>query len=155
MPLAVEERKARRIAGMERMTTAQKAHRAATTGRPPVSEMKSPMAAISAARALHKKLESEMRDQTDGDYFAVSIAFVIPDLSALGFTHLYSDSEHGRIERALDGNVPIGLVFGIADGAEILMGARPFIAIGQTDAWLKELMMAARIEMESDRLERQ
>jgi hypothetical protein len=55
------------------------------------------------------------------------------------------------MERMLTGNIPIGILFGIAEGKDILMGARPFIVTKQTDDWLKELAIAARSELEIDR----
>jgi hypothetical protein len=170
--LSSEERKARREAGRQReleaMTVAKKVQRDLTTGRPPVSELRTPNAALTAAATLYRKIEMGIENETygqrprAGDYFAVSVGYVTPDLSVLGFTPLYAPgegederTERARIEKALTGNIALGLIFGIADGEEILMGARPFLVTKQTDEWLAGLLIAVHGELESDRVERQ
>jgi hypothetical protein len=118
---------------------------------------------VTAARTLLSRIRTEIEGETHGqrpradDYFAVAVAYVTPDLSALGFTPFYSPGEEERIERYLNGNVAIGLVFGVADDArsEIFMGTRPFLVTKQTEAWLSELTLAIQSEMVADRLERQ
>ena len=168
MVLSEAERKERREAGrqreLEEMSVAKKVHRQLTNGRPPASEFRTPIAALTAAKTLHREIRTRIEEETHGtrpragagDYFAVTVAYVTPDLSALGFTPLYSEGEQDRIERTLSGNIAIGLVFGIADGKrEILTGARPFFVTKQTDSWLEELIVPVRSEFELDRLERQ
>ena len=145
-------------------SVAQRARRALMNGRPPASELKSPTAALSAARTWLREIEVRIQNETHGqrpnakDYFAVTICYVTPDLSALGFTPLLvfngPKEQEERTERMLIGNIAVGLLFGIADGSETLMGSRPFLATRQTDAWLDELTRAVRSEMEIDRLER-
>jgi hypothetical protein len=167
MVLSETESKARREAGrqkeLEGMSVAKKVQRNLTNGRPPVSELRTPNAAVTAARTWQSRIKDEIERETHGqrpraaDYFAVAVAYVTPDLSALGFTPLYAAGEEDRIERHLTGNVAIGLVWGVADDAhsEIFMGARPFIVTKQTEAWLSELIPAIQSEMDTDRLERQ
>lgn len=170
--LSIEERKARREAGRQRelevMSVAKKVQRDLTTGRPPVSELKTPKAALTAAKTLHRRIGEGIENETHGqrpragEYFAVSVAFVTADLSLLGFTPLYAPSdsqediaERMRIEGILTGNIALGLIFGIADGEKVLMGARPFLVTTQTEAWFSELTVIVKTEMETDRMERQ
>ena len=163
MALSVKEAKERREAGrrteLDEMSVAKKVRRDLTNGRPPASELKNPNAALTAARTLHALIVRGIEEETHGtrpkgkDYFAVTIAFVTPDLSALGFTPLYAPGEEARIERALTGNIALGLIFGIADGKEILMGTRPFLVTSQSSVWLKELTRPVQCEFETDRLE--
>jgi hypothetical protein len=100
-------------------------------------------------------------DETHGtrpraaDYFGVSVGYVTPDLSVLGFTPLYANGEEDRIQGTLSGNIALGLVFGIADGANIVMGARAFLVTKQTEAWLAELTLVIKSELELDRIERE
>jgi len=100
-------------------------------------------------------------DETNGtrpraaDYFGVSVGYVTPDLSVLGFTPIYAPGEEASIERMLSGNIALGLVFGIADGKEILIGTRPFLVTKQTETWLSDLATILKTEFESDRIERQ
>jgi hypothetical protein len=161
MVLTVKERReAGRKRELEEMTVAKRVLRQLTNGRPPASELRTPVAAVSAARTLHRDIQKRIEEATNGtrtrarEYFAVTVAYVTPDLSALGFTSLYEEAGQDRMERMLTGNIPIGLLFGIADGKEILVGARPFIVTKQTDDWLKELAIAAHSELEIDRAER-
>jgi hypothetical protein len=163
MVLSVAERKARRDAGVRRanqaMTTAQKVHRALINGRPPASELKTPNAALTAAKTLYREIEMRIADETHGTRprpgdFAVCVGYVSPDLSVLGFTPLYAPGEEDRIVGFLSGNIAIGLLFGIADGEKILVGARPFLVTKQTDSWLSELMWPVQSEFELDRSER-
>ena len=153
MSLAIEERKARRLAGMQQAkedTTiagkAQRVYRALTTGRPPVSEMKSPTAAIGAARVLNNELDKRLKVEgldTASVKFGVAIAYVSPDLSVIGYTALYAEKSQARIESELRGQVPVGLLFGIADAADpaqpALTGARAFLNTKQSEEWLTEL----------------
>lgn len=171
MTLSEAERKERRETGRQRelseMSVARRVQRDLTNGRPPASEFKTPTGALIAAKTLCRKIEMQIADETHGTglkprSFAVSIGFVSPDLSVLGFTPLlvgyspaFDSADEARIERALAGEIAIGLVFGIEDGEEILMGARPFIVMKQTDAWLEELIVHVRSEIELDSLERQ
>lgn len=154
--ISVEEGKARRRAGMDAMTTAQKIRRDLTGGRPPASELKTPLVAVTAARTLYKELESRMTAAVlkpkPGDW-AVNIAFVTPDLSVLGFTRLYGPGEEAGLVEMLTGRIAIGLIFGIVDreadkkGQTIVTGSRPFLATKQTEAWLSELLPAFPVEM--------
>jgi hypothetical protein len=165
MVISVKERKERREVGrqkeLDEMSVAKKVQRNLTNGRPPASELKTPNAALTAARTLHREIGMRIADETHGtrpratDYFAVAVGYVTPDLSVLGFSPLYAAGEEDRIERALTGNIALGLVFGIADGSEVVMGARPFLVTKQTEAWLSELMMVVKSEIELDRMERQ
>jgi hypothetical protein len=160
MALMIDERARRRMAGMERVkndTTAtgkvHRIHRALTTGRPPVSEMKSPTAAIGAARSLIRSLEREMDkeglDKTSVKY-GVAIAYVSPDLTALGYTSLWGEDSQDAMLGTLAGNVPLGLLFGISETADlerVLVGARPFLNTKQTDEWLSELVPAFPLDI--------
>jgi hypothetical protein len=158
MVISTEEGKARRIAGMKRanleMTVVQKIQRALVNGRPPASELKTPLAAVTAARVLHRELESRLTAEglkpTPGDW-AVSIGYVTTDLSVLGFTLPYVPGEEAGLMARLDGHIMLGLVFGIVDPeaeSEIVMGARPFLSTKQTEVWLSELLTPVRTEME-------
>lgn len=162
MALTIDERKARRTAGMERAKSdttatgkAQRIHRALTTGRPPVSEMKSPTAAIGAARVLHRDLKRKMAeeglDKTSVKY-GVAIAYVSPDLTALGYTSLWGEDSQSQdaMLRTLAGNVPVGLLFGIGEAADlerVLVGARPFLNTKQAEEWLSELVLAFPLDV--------
>jgi len=163
MPMTEAERKAKREEGRRReldeMTVAKRVQRRLTNGRPAVSELKTPNAALTAARVLHREIAEGIADETHGlrpgaaEYFAVVVGYVSPDLSVLGFTPPY-ETGADKIERTLSGNIALGLIFGIADGAEILMGVRPFLATKQSSAWLSELIAPVQSEFESERKER-
>jgi hypothetical protein len=139
---------------MDAMTEAQKIRRDLAGGRPPASELKTPNAALTAAKTLHREIGVRLGSGA-GNYFAVTVGYVTPDLSVLGFTPIYVPGAEDRIERHLTGNIALGLVFGIVDGEKIVMGARPFLVTKQTEAWLTELTIAVQSEIEVDRLERQ
>jgi hypothetical protein len=161
MVLSAEEGKARRLAGMKRanleMTAVQRIHRALINGRPPASELKTPHAAVTAARVLHRELETRLTvegvEPTPGEC-AVSIGYVTPDLSVVGFTPPYAPGEETGLMTMLTGNVMIGLVFGVVDKeakddeGRILMGARPFLTTKQTEGWLSELFLPVRSRIE-------
>jgi hypothetical protein len=162
MAITVEEGKARRRAGVEAMTVAEKIRRDLTGGRPPESELKTPTAALIAAKTLLRKIETRIADETHGtglkpQSFAVSVGFASPDLSVIGFTPLLigcspalDSHDEARIERALAGNIALGLIFGIADGEKILVGTRPFLVTKQTDALLSELTRVVQREFDLD-----
>lgn len=157
MALDTQERKARRVAGMERAKAdsstkgkVQRIHRALTTGRPPASEMKSPTAAIGAARVLHSDLERKMKDEgldPAAVKHRVAIAYVSPDLTAYGYTYQEAQEE---ILSELEGRVPIGLLFGVCDPADnkAIVGSRPFLNTKQTEEWLAELRLAFPVDVE-------
>lgn len=164
MALSIEERKARRTEGVERakqeMTVVQKIHRSLINGRPPASELKTPTAAVTAARILYRELESRLTvegfspnaDRSSGPKpgdCAVSVAYITADLSVLGFTGLFVPGEEARLMGLLDGNIMLGLIFGVVDeDKSIIMGTRPFLATKQTDGWLDELTAPVRFEIE-------
>jgi len=171
MVLTDVERKARREEGrrreLEEMSIAKRVQRKLTNGRPPASELKTPTAAVIAAKTLFRELETRISDEACGTalkprMFAVSVGYVSPDLSVLGFTPVLmgyapaiSPGEEASIERTLAGNIPIGLLFGILDDDEqFLMGVRPFMATKQTDAWLSELILPVRSEFDIEALQR-
>lgn len=162
MALSIEERKARRVAGMKRaakeMTEVQRIHRMLVNGRPPSGELKTTTAAVAAARVLYKELESRMiaagLKPTSGDW-AVSIGYVSPDLSVLGFSQLFAPGEEADFMNLLTGQIMLGLIFGIrdkeakSDDGKIVMGARPFFVLKpQTEDWLSELIPLVRFEIE-------
>jgi hypothetical protein len=132
-------------------------------GRPPSSELKTPLAAVTAARVLYRELESRMAadelDPKPGDW-AVSVAYITADLSVLGFTLPYVPGEEAGLMGMLNGNIMLGLIFGMADPEaeddkeSIVMGARAFLPSKQTDGWLSELLMPVRRAMEDDLLDR-
>ena len=164
MVLSEKERKERRVAGMQRdaeqLSMAKKVQRTLMSGRPPVSELKTPNGAVNAAKTWHRRIESEIEDVMHGqgpkraDYFGVVIVYVSPDLSCLGLSSPYASREESQIERELKDNLAIGLIFGISDGQELVMGKRPFLVTKQTDEWLQEMVLAAKSQLELDRLER-
>jgi hypothetical protein len=143
------------------MTFARKIHRALVNGRPPASEFKTPMAAVSAARVLYtdleRKLTAEGLKPLYGD-LGVSIGYVSPDLSVIGFTALYAPGSEDAIMQTLNGNIMLGLVFGIVDpqadpddaDARYVMGNRPFVSMKQIEGWLSELEQVVRLEMEDE-----
>jgi hypothetical protein len=153
MALATLEQKARRMAGMERakqeMTTAQRIHRALTNGRPPMSEMKSPTAALGAARVLVSRIRAELKG-LDPEAFkcGVVVAYISTDLTVLGYTVPFTEASQPRMLSALEGSIPIGLLFGILDpdatdeAQRVLVGARPFLSTKQVDEWLSSLLPA-------------
>jgi hypothetical protein len=168
MVLTVEERKARRLAGMKRanqeLTAVQRIYRALVNGRPPAGELKTPTAAVTAARILHKELETRMTAECPhkpkaGDW-GVSIGYVSPDLSVLGFTHLFvpaTPDEPGnqdKLMKHLDGQIMLGLIFGMKDkeakeaDKKVVMGTRPFFLTKQSETWLEELAPQVQFEIE-------
>jgi hypothetical protein len=156
MPLTERDRKERREEGrrkeLAQMSVAKKAQRYLTSRRPPIAELKTPFAALTAAKTLQREIDALI---ADGDFSGVTIGYVSPDLSVLGFTPAYATGAEDRIERALSGNIAIGLIFGIADGPGILMGVRPFLAEArQSEGWLSELSRVLQSEFEIERLER-
>ncbi len=162
MALTDEEGKARRRAGVAAMTGAERIRRDLTGGRPPESELKTPTGALIAAKTLCRKIETRIADETHGtglkpESFAVAVGYVSPDLSVIGNTPLligyspeFSPQDEARIERALAGNIALGLIFGIADGEKILVGTRPFLVTKQTDSLLSELTRVAQNEFDLD-----
>jgi hypothetical protein len=176
MVLTEVEKKARREAGrrkeLESMSPAKQVQRSLTGGRPPLSELRTPNAARTAARTLQREIRSRFEAETNGtrpraasDYFGVTVAYVSADLSVLGITPIYSplyaedetaaDKELGdQIERALTGNIALGLIFGIANGEDILVGTRLFLVTKQSEGWLDELTLAAQGEMSLDKQEK-
>jgi len=163
MALTVEERKARRLEGMRQMTFIRKIHRALVNGRPPASEFKTPAAAVAAARALYsdieRKLTAEGLKPNPGE-LGITIAYVPPDLSFLGHTPLYSPGNESALMESLNGNIVLGLIFGILDPqAEneddpFVIGVRPFIDMKQVDEWMNELIPVMRMEMDDEILDR-
>jgi len=162
MPLTVEERKARRVAGMKRaadeLTEVQRIQRALTNGRPPAGELKTPNAAISAAKILYKELEARMKfaglEPKQGDW-GVSIGWVSTDLSLMGYSPLYSPGGEDDILKAIEGHIPIGLVFAMRDKeaadpkSRTAVGARPFFILKpQTDDWFETLTALVGDEIE-------
>ncbi len=161
MALTTEEGKARRLAGMKRakdeMSPAQKIHRALVNGRPPASELKTPLAAVTAARVLYRDIEARMAAEglkpEAGDW-AVSIGYVSPDLSVIGFTPLFAPGDEAVLMKILDGHIMLGLVFGIVDKeakdkeGRIILGTRAFFTTKQTEGWLSELILPVRLYME-------
>jgi hypothetical protein len=170
MAMTVEERKVRRQEGMTQMTFVRKIHRALVNGRPPASEFKTPLAAVTAARTLYsdleRKLTAEGMKPKPGE-LGVGIGYIPPDLSFLGHSPLYeprtenSPGNETALMACLNGNIMLGLVFGIvdpdADSEEdrLVVGTRSFIKIGQTDEWLSELVSVMRIVMNDGILDRE
>jgi hypothetical protein len=149
-----ENRKARAIEGTkpkDEVSPLELARRSVVSHRPPASELKTPFAAVTAALTLRAELVSQMRrialHPTAHDC-AVSIGYVSPDLTVIGFTPLIpcplSGSEQAEIMAMLTGNIPFGMVFGVAHDEEIVMGSRPFFTTSQTEAWLSNLVVLIR-----------
>ena len=108
-----------------------------------MSEMKSPMAAIGAARILSGGLKRKMTEEglnPAAVKHGVAIAFIEPDLSALSY-ELFREESQDAILKTLHGRVPIGLLFGIQDSdkPEVHIGTRPFLNTAQAEGWLSEL----------------
>jgi hypothetical protein len=131
------------------LTQVRRIQRALINGRPPVGELKTATAAISAAKILYKDLEARMvaagLHPKPGDW-DVSIGYVSPDLSLMGFSPLYSQGEEGMLN-VLQENVMLGLIFGMRDkeatqhDETVVMGARPFFVLKpQTDDWFETLV---------------
>jgi hypothetical protein len=153
MVLTVKERKARRQAGMDSMTEVKKIRRDLTGGRPPAGELKTPTGAVTAARIFYRELESRMKglNPKPGD-LGVSVGYVSPDLSVLGFSPLFVPGSESELMKHLSGHVMLGLIFGMADkdadeDERFVMGARPFFVTAQTEDWLDELALVVRSEM--------
>ena len=150
MALSEEQRRSRREAGVARanrdMTIVQRVHRGLVTGRPPASEFRTSTGAVTAARILQREIEARMQaaGQEPGQV-GVEVVFVTPDLSSIGHTVLYAPGLEASMMEHLDGNIPLGLVFGLVDreAREIIRGARPFIATKQIDEWLAEAAKTA------------
>lgn len=154
--MTAEERAARRMDGMRQMTFIRKIHRAMVNGRPPASEFKTPLAAVTAARTLYSDLERKLTAEglkpLPGE-LGVSVGYVSPDLSVIGFTPLFVPGSEAALLAILDGNIMLGLVFGMTDrdateeNERIVLGIRPFHTTKQTEAWLSELLPIIRAEM--------
>lgn len=163
MALTEEEGKKRRRDGVAAMTGAAKIRRDLTGGKPPASELKTPQAAVTAARILHRELESRMTaaglKPKPGDW-AVSIGYVSPDLSVLGYTRLFTPGGESALMGMLEGQIAIGLIFGIVDKdpvgeRHIILGTRAFLTTKQAEGWLSELFHGVRLEMEDEERGRQ
>lgn len=163
MAMTAEERKSRRQEGMSQMTFVRKIHRALVNGRPPASEFKTPLAAVTAARTLYSDLERKLTAEgikPNPGEVGVCIGYVPPDLSFLGHSPLYSPGNEAAMMECLNGNIMLGLIFGIvdpeADSEEdrLALGARPFIKMGQVDEWLSELIPVMQIEIDDEILDR-
>jgi hypothetical protein len=158
MVLTESERNARRQAGVDAMTDVEKIRRDLMGGRPPASEFKTPHSAVIAARALHRELELRMTAaglKPGPRDCAVSIGYVSTDLSVIGFTPFYAKDTEERLARHLDGQIAVGLVFGMveqdpapAHGRHIILGTRAFLTTKQTEEWLSELITPVRLEMD-------
>ena len=168
-----EEVKARREAGRVKekqgLTGVQRVHRALVGHRPPASELRTPFAAASAARVLHRELEKKMAAEglspEPGDW-VVSVAFISTDLTALGLTPLFvpgNEAAPGSVSTpgneaaligALAGNIALGLVFGVKDREVedkkkcVVVGARPFLTTKQTEDWFEELFPILRMYLD-------
>jgi hypothetical protein len=156
MGLTAEEGKARRLAGMKRanleMSTVERIYRALVNGRPPASEFKTPLAALTAARVLYRDLEARMTAEglspKSGDW-SVIIGYVSADLSFVGFTPPVIPGEDAQLMPMLNGHIMLGLIFGMKEpGGKFIVGTRPFLTMKQADAWLEELLPIVRSEME-------
>ena len=162
MALAVEKAKAIRLEGLKReregLSVAERVQRSLINGRPPVSEFKTPLAAIQAARTLDSMLATRLVAEgfhEEPKLWGVSVGYVTPDLSTIGFTRLYSPDRETEMFNFLSGNIALGLVFGVIDreGAKpnIVTGSRPFFTAKQTDGWLVELAQnGVRLQLESE-----
>ncbi len=171
MALEASEQKARREAGrrehLEKLTVPQIVQRHFTNGRPPASELTTPTGAAIASVTLWRAIGTKIADLTNGqglrpNSFAVSVGFASPDLTVIGFTPLLIGYAPGPgpeydapVERMLAGNIPLGVIFGIADEGRILMGARPFLVTKLVDVFLGSLMETVQKEIELDGLFRQ
>jgi hypothetical protein len=116
--------------------------------------MKSPTGAVGAARVLYRDLERKMKEEgldTATVKYGVAIAYASPDLTALGYTPLFREESQEVVLRTLEGNVPVGLLFGVRDPADqeqrVLVGSRPFLNTRQTDEWLSELAHVFPVEV--------
>jgi hypothetical protein len=115
--------------------------------RPPASELRTPLAAASAARVLHRELKDKMEREglaPEPGEWVVSVAFVSVDLTVLGLTPMFEAGNEGALMETLKDNIAIGLVFAVVDHEadeekRLVVGARPFLATKQTEGWLEEL----------------
>jgi hypothetical protein len=152
MVLTVEERKARRKAGVDDMSEARKITRDLMNGRPPSSELRTPTEAITAARVLYRELEERMTAAKLapklGDW-TVKIAYVSADFSILGALTFSPGKESELLAKLTKTPVIVfGLIFGVLDKAakdarNVIAGARPFLVTKQTVGWLNELRTRA------------
>jgi hypothetical protein len=153
----------RRLAGMERAKNdtshtakAQRVHRALTTGRPPVSALRTHSEAVSAARTLDSDLRARMAAEGLDAKCGVAIVFVSPDLSAYNYTHLFSKEPKAQecIIRELQDKLAIGLLFGIADPDDpnggVRVGTRAFITTRQVEEWLSHLVSQFPLDILDD-----
>lgn len=138
------------------MTEVEKIRRDLTGGRP-VSELKTPLAAVTAARTFHREMEARMTaaglNPQPGDW-AVSVGYVSPDLSVLGFTRLFTPGGESGLMEMLTGHIILGLVFGVMDkeAGRLVMGTRPFLSTKQNEGWLSELVHGVRLEVQEGQL---
>jgi hypothetical protein len=122
------EPKSRQKLAAENMSKVQRLHRALQSG-PLKSELRTVSESIHAARGLFKQIESAGLEHKD---FAVHIAYMTPDLSAL-FTRPYVPGEEAAIQAELSGQgtccIMVGLTFGLRDleRENWIVGARPFL----------------------------
>lgn len=177
MTTSADESKARREEGRARekqgMTGVQRVYRALVGHRPPASELRTPQAAATAARTLHKELKKLMTRERltpePGDW-VVSVAFISADLTVLGLTPMFVPGDEAALTagngavlapgneaaliEALKNNIALGLVFGVKDREDedkekrVVVGARPFLTTKQTEDWFKELFPVLRMYVE-------
>lgn len=156
MAMTTDEKKARRLEGMQQMTAVKRIHRSLVNGRPPASELKTPLAAIKAARTLHLELEKRMYADSlkprPGDW-GVGIAYISTDISVLGVTPMFAPDREDALMENLTGQIVLGLIFGIVDretkdlDKRVVVGARPFLTTTQTEEWFRELLPVFGLEL--------
>lgn len=125
---AKEVQPSRQQVAADKMTKVQRLHRALQSG-PLKSELRTVSESIHAARALYKQIEVAGIVPKD---FAVNIAYVTPDLSAL-FTVPFVPGQEAAIQAELSGpgtcSIMVGLTFGLRDleAGNWIVGVRPFL----------------------------
>jgi hypothetical protein len=114
------------------------------------------MGAVTAARTLYADIDRKLTAEylkPGARELGVSIGYVSPDLSVIGFTPLFVPGSEAALLAILDGNIMLGLIFGMVDkdakdeDERIVLGIRPFHTTKQTEAWLSELIPIVRAEM--------
>jgi hypothetical protein len=122
----IEPTKSRQKVAEEKMSKVQRLHRQLSSG-PLKSDLRTVSESIHAARALYFQIEGAGIPAKD---FAVHVAYMTPDLSAL-YTAQFTLGQEAKIQAELSGQccIVVGLAFGLRDWerGNWVLGSRPFL----------------------------
>jgi hypothetical protein len=145
-----ENRQATLAAAKENMTKAQRVHRQFVSGKPPVSEFRTPAEAIRAASVLLQGLKSAMGATESEDDVRVGLVYVDTSFT-MAVVRRYLPDQEKRMVSELTGQpiIVIGLVFVIVDRNRkdkttkdyiSVGGMKPFFVTKQVIGWLQDVI---------------